>query len=78
MSNSNTWNHLTLCKQIIKIKLNFLCLIAILEIILTVWKQMGSKISFKNKLNYKIFAYNIYIYIYICVCVCAWTEFDFK
>ena len=47
MLNSNTWNHLT------------------------VYKQMSSNISYRNKFIYQLFAYNLYI----CVCVCVYVYY---
>ena len=44
--NSNTWNHLTVCKKIIDIELNLLMIVRNTWNHLTECKQMSSKICF--------------------------------
>ena len=70
MFNSNTWNHLTVCKQMAAIKLFLLNCDTWNH--LTACKEMSTSDSFKHKVTYNLLMsplppppYHIYIYIYI-------------
>ena len=61
MLDSNTWNHLFLCKQIINIKIELLVLDNNTWNHLIMCKQMSYNL-FENKISYKRFTYKSNIY----------------